>query len=253
LLWEKKSVCSVLRNLESDYLVSLKISDEIFKQFPELNIGIIVVKGIDNSGKADEIENLIKTQEEQIRVNFDTSTLSQNTKIEAWRKAYSSFGAKPKKYKCSVENLYRFILGDNSLKHINKLVDIYNYISIKYIVPVGGDDLDNVDGDILLKKAKGDENFVELNSDETTNAKPGEVIYSDSKEVLCRRWNWRECNKSKMSEETKNVVLVIERLLPLKKEDVGAISKELSELVQKFCGGRLQIFILNKENKEAVF
>ena len=106
---------------------------------------------------------------------------------------------------------------------------------------------------LLLKKANGDEKFVELNSDETTNPKPGEVIYSDSKEVLCRRWNWRECDKSKMSEETKNVALVIEGLPPLKKEEVEAISKELSELVQKFCGGQALVFILNKKNKEAVF
>ena len=69
---------------------------------------------------------LIKEKENEIKANFEKETLSQNPKIDAWRKAYSSFGAKPKKYKCSVENLYRMILEGIELKPINKIVDIYN-------------------------------------------------------------------------------------------------------------------------------
>ena len=46
--------------------MGLKISNEIFEQFPKLNLGLVVAKGIDNKGKVDEIEGLIKMQEEQI-------------------------------------------------------------------------------------------------------------------------------------------------------------------------------------------
>jgi len=231
--------------------MKFKIDNKIFEKFPDLNIGIVTAKGIDNTGSNEEIMNLIKEKVKEIRANFNTETLSQNPKIDAWRKAYSSFGAKPKKYKCSVENLYRMILDEIELKHINKIVDIYNYISIKYVIPMGGDDTDKVDGSITLKFAQGNEPFIELNSEETKNPKEGEVVYVDDKEVLCRRWNWRECDKSKMTEETKNVALVIEGLPPITKEEVETITKELSELVQKFCGGEIKTFTLNNSNREA--
>ncbi len=181
------------------------IDKKILEKFPDLNIGLVIVKGIDNQGNNEEIINKIKEKAQEIRANFNLETLSQNQNIDVWRKAYSSFGAKPKKYKCSVENLYRMILEGIELRSINKIVDIYNYISIKYIVPVGGDDTDKVDGNITLKFAQGDEPFIELNSQETKNPQEGEVVYIDDKEVLCRRWNWRECDKSKMTEETKNI------------------------------------------------
>ena len=142
--------------------MKFEIDIRILEKFPGLNIGVVFAKGIDNKGVNEEVMTLIRNQEQQIKSNFNSETLSQQPKIDAWRKAYSSFGAKPKKYKCSVENLYRMILGGIELKHINKIVDIYNYISIMYMIPVGGDDTDKVDGNVRLTFAQGDEPFTEL-------------------------------------------------------------------------------------------
>jgi DNA/RNA-binding domain of Phe-tRNA-synthetase-like protein len=226
--------------------MNFKISEEILAKFPELQIGLVVARGINNVGESKEILKLIHNKELEIKANFDKSKLAEVEKLSVWRKAYARFGAKPKKYKCSVENLYRMILDDISLKHINKIVDIYNFVSIKHCVPVGGDDIDKVSGDITLGLASGSEKFVELGSSEVKSPREGEVIYSDSEEVLCRRWNWRECDKSKMTPETTNVALVIEGL----GVEVSEIAEELKELVLAYCGGETEVFILDKANKE---
>lgn len=230
--------------------MKFKIDPRIFETFPGLQIGIVVAKGIDNTGEDQELLDMLKQQQEHIRQNFEKETLSEKPPIGAWRKAFSTFGAKPKKYKCSVENLYRMTLEGIDLQHINKLVDLYNYISLKNIIPVGGDDIDKVEGDIFLTFAKGDEKFEQLNTKEIKHPKEGEVIYRDDKEVLCRRWNWRECDKTKMTEQTKNVTLVVEGLPPFTKEAVTYIINQLSELVKKHCGGETTTFILSEGNKE---
>ena len=230
--------------------MKFKIENEIFEKYPELKIGIIVVKDIDNTGQDDEILKKVQDEIEKIRQNHSKPTLSENAKIAAWRKEYSSFGAKPKKYKCSVENLYRMILDDIDLKHYSKLVDIYNYISLKYMIPVGGDDIDHVDGNITLKFAEGNEKFIQLNSLEESNPKEGEVVYCDDNEVLCRRWNWRECDKSKMTENTKNATLVVEALEPVSIDELNTILDEMSDNINQYCGGESKQFILTKENIE---
>lgn len=231
--------------------MKLIVDRKIFERFPGLNLGLVAAKGIDNAGKSEEILSMIKEQESRIRQNFSRGTLSENPKISSWRAAYSSFGAKPKKYKCSVENLYRMILDGIELSHINKIVDIYNFISIKHMVPVGGDNTDKVDGDIRLATAKGEERFEELNTGEVKSPKEGEIVYMDSKEVLCRRWNWRECEKSKMTEETRNVALVVEGLPPFTKEEIGNVINELAALVKKHCGGEARTAVLDKSNPES--
>jgi DNA/RNA-binding domain of Phe-tRNA-synthetase-like protein len=230
--------------------MKFKVEPDIFERFPGLNIGIVVARQIDNHGESEEIMSFILEKEEEIRRQHDKETLSQHPKIQAWRHAYSSFGAKPKKYKSSVESLYRMVLNGINLRHINKVVDIYNYVSVKHMVPIGGDDMAQVEGDIRLKFASGDESFTPLNSEETVTARQGEVVYMDSKDVLCRRWNWRECDKTKMTEETEDVVLVVEGLPPVTKEEVQEIIGELSRLVAEYCGGEKETFILDEENPE---
>ena len=230
--------------------MKFKIDDKIFEQYPSLNIGIIVAKEIDNTGESSNVLSMLSEQSSSIKPRYNLETLKEVPKIHAWREAYRAFGANPRKYTCSVENLYRMILEGIHLRHINKIVDIYNYISLKHMVPVGGDDIDKIDGDIILRFATGEESFTRLNSDKVDHPKEWEVVYADNKEVLCRRWNWRECDKSKMTEQTKNVTLVIEGLSPVTKEDVQSVMEELEQLVGKLCGGEISTHILNKENKE---
>ena len=213
----------------------LKVSDNVLEKFPGLTIGMLEVENINNKGSSKEIQKLIRKEETRIRKNI--KELGEQPKIKSWRVAFKQFGADPKKQSSSVEALHRIILKGNNLREISKLVDIYNYISIKYMVPAGGDDLDKVDGFVKLHLAKGDEHFQELNSDEVRNPKAGEVVYSDDKEILCRRWNWRESEKTKMTESTKNAVLVIEGIPPVTEKDVKKALDELESLIKKYCGG----------------
>ena len=230
--------------------VKLTIDSRILEKFPGLNLGVVVARRIDNHGKGEEILHMIRDRENEIRGAFQTETFSQEPKIESWRKAYSLFGAKPKKYKSSVESLYRMILKGMGLRPINKIVDIFNYTSIKHMVPAGGDDIAKVEGDIILRFARGDEPFTALNSEEMETAKEGEVIYSDEKEVLCRRWNWRECDKTKMTEETRDVVLVVEGLLPVTQDEISAVVDDFGQMVSEYCGGDIKTAVLNEADAE---
>ena len=230
--------------------MKLKIDTRIFEKFPGLKIGVVTARNIDNHGFSHEIMQLIREKEKEIRANYDAEALSQHPKINSWRRAYSFFGAKPKKYKSSVESLYRMVLKGLDLRHINKIVNLYNYISLKCMIPAGGDDMAKVDGDIILKFGDGNEPFTALNSTERETAKEGEVVYADSKEVLCRRWNWRECDKTKMTEETKDVILVIEALPPVTREELEEVEEDLSRLITEYCGGEIRAAVLDEGKSE---
>lgn len=135
------------------------------------------------------------------------------------------------------------------LPDINNLVNIYNSISIKHILPAGGDDLDKVDGNITLTIARGNEPFTLLGSGKKQSAEAGEVIYRDSKEVLCRRWNWRESDKTKMTENTKTVIVVLEGLKSTSKEQMEKALGDLKQNVIRYCGGKAKTTILDKNFK----
>ncbi len=224
------------------------VDEEIFERFPGLHLGLVTAWDVGNHGKSQEILDLILAAQKEIGGLFVGENLSEEPRIQAWRTAYSAFGAKPKKYRSSVESLYRMALKGIPWNSINKIVDIYNYISLKHMLPLGGDDLEKVEGDLVLTFARGDEPFTPLNSQVQEIVKPGEVIYRDDRDVLCRRWNWRECDKTKMTENTSSALLVVEGLSPVTKEDMNQAVTELSQLLIRFCGGRIQDFVLDSSS-----
>jgi len=227
------------------------IDEKVFHKFPTLNIGAIVAVGINNQGLLDEIQQKLRIVENEIRAKYNTENLSQSPRIEAWRKAYSDFGAKPKENRSSVENLYKLVMQGMNLRHINKLVDIYNFISLKHMVPVGGEDIDKIQGDVVLTFAGPDEPGVLLLGDKEPRAPhAGEVIYKDNISAICRRWNWREADRTKLTEQTSKCILVIEGLSPLTRQDIESATVELEYLVKKFCGGNLTHKILDKDQRE---
>jgi lysyl-tRNA synthetase class 2 len=226
------------------FAMIFRIDPTIFEAFPGLHIGVVHAKGVNNSVQCPDLAEKIQKIQKDIRSHLDIGMLAEHPKIQSWRSAYSLFGAKPKKHRSSVENLYRMTFEGKNLRSINRIVDIYNCVSLKHMIPVGGDDLSRVDGDIILRFATGDEPFYPLGSDEAQTARKGEVIYADEKEVLCRRWNWRECEKTKMTEETQDMLLVAEGLPPVTEEEMQHVITDLERLILEYCGGETQVGVL---------
>lgn len=233
--------------------MKLIVDQKIFEKFPGVLIGVVAVRGVDNSVDVLVIQEMLRQEEARIRGQYVKDKLSQEPKINAWRKAYAAFGVKSSDAKASVENLYRMILSGKEIRQINPLVDIYNYISLKYMMPVGGEDLEKVVGDIQLTFAGPSEPRVELLGEHAAEMPPeGEVLYKDDVSALCRRWNWREAARTQLTVDTENAVLVIEGLPPVTGEEVEAAARELAELVQKYCGGTAHAVLLTQDKPDLV-
>ncbi len=223
------------------------IEPSVIEKYPHLKVGVLIVQGIKNQGNMDEIAKLVEATSESIKKSYAGKEITKEPKILDWREAYKSFGYKPASYRCSAESLLRRVIGDKGLPSINPVVNLYNMISVKYSLPAGADDLDKVSGTIHLAMAKGDEPFITLGSREEDTAKEDEIIYRDDKEVLCKAWNWRESDTSKITEESTNISLVIEGLEHTLPGEIIKALKELQTLIQKYCGGQAKSYFLDQE------
>ncbi|RSN64812.1 MULTISPECIES: B3/B4 domain-containing protein [Actinomadura] len=145
--------------------------------------------------------------------------------VEAWREAYRAFGAKPKRTRPSVDALMR-----RAVPSINRVVDAYNAVSVEHALPIGGEDLDAYRGPARLVRAAGDEPFDVVASGEPAveHPEPGEVVWRDDAGVTCRRWNWRQCVRTRITEDTKNALFLLERLEPYPLDDLHAAADVLA-------------------------
>ena len=217
-------------------MTKFQVASEIFELFPDLSIGVLSLSNIDNTGQHDALSQLLLDAQEEQRLALAGMTLSQHPHIAPWREAYRAFGVKAKKYPSSIENLLKRVTKGETMRNINPLVDLYNVVSLKHLMPVGGEDLDAIQGDLDLRFAGETEAEIYLLGDNEAKApKPGEVIYSDDAGAICRRFNWKEADRSKLTESTKNAVLVIEALPPVTFDMLELALNDLTELVQTYC------------------
>lgn len=231
--------------------MKLVITNTIFDDFPELVLGVVILHNIDNAQNSAEITDMLRQAEAALPGKLGTTPVIEHPYIATWREAYRKFGAKPKDYPSSVENLIRRVSNGASIGHINNLVSLYNTISLRHILPVGGEDLDKIVGDVLLTRAGNDEPAVFLLGEKEARAPhAGEILYKDDAGAICRRWNWKEADRTKLTQETHNAFLVIEALPPVPRETVETAIRELAELVKRYCGGTVSTAFLDKDHRE---
>ncbi|WP_042354731.1 B3/B4 domain-containing protein [Bacillus rubiinfantis] len=230
------------------------ITDEFWELFPQAEIGVVVAKGIHNTEESvkdirPEINTLLEKSNHEAKKFLTEEVFSENKVIADWRKAYKQFKTK-KGVRCSIEALLKRVDKGKGVGTINPLVDIYNSVSLTYGLPCGGEDIDTFQGDVLLTKAVGGESFLALGDEENDNALPGEIIYKDDEGAICRCWNWRDGQRSMLTENTVNAFLIIESVDPNRRNDLQAAVEELAHLTQKYLGGTTEINFMNIEKRE---
>jgi DNA/RNA-binding domain of Phe-tRNA-synthetase-like protein len=227
------------------------VAKEVLAKFPDYIRGVVIARGVNNGGENQKLVGLLNEVIAKATQDQSLQEIKSHPRIASWRQAYSDFGTNPNKFYCSIESLGRRARRGDQLPYINTLVALFNYFSLKHMVPSGGDDLDSVDGDLRLTLAKGDEPFTPLNSEAIEYPPPGEVIYVDNAKVMCRRWNWRQGDQTKLSPETANVAINVDCLPPVSKGEAETITGELAELVKEFCGGEVKYLLLDARKNEA--
>jgi DNA/RNA-binding domain of Phe-tRNA-synthetase-like protein len=133
------------------------IQKELFDILPDLTIGMVVAKGVDNTHPSQEIAHLLTEAVEEVKKNFIGDKAQEHPRIKPWRTAFSKLGISGSKFPSSIESMARRILKGDPFPNINPLVDLYNSISLKFLVPMGGHDLDTLEGNIHLRFAEGGE------------------------------------------------------------------------------------------------
>ena len=138
----------------------------------------------------------------RLAVRLDGRAPHEDPHMAAWREVYTAFGSKASRTRNSAEALAKRALSDGGLPRINLLVDLYNAISVAHLIPVGGEDADRIRGGMHLVRAAGDEDFVTVagGAEVVEHPDAGEVVWRDEAGVTCRRWNWRQGPRTRLTE-----------------------------------------------------
>lgn len=120
------------------------------------------------------------------------------------------------------------------------------------MIPCGGDDIEKIEGNLRLGLARGNETFIPLGEKDKETPEVGEVIYFDDKtlNVMCRKWNWRNGDFTKITPNTKKIVINIDGINPVSQNLIEDARNELADLLIEHCQAKITIALSNKNRKE---
>jgi DNA/RNA-binding domain of Phe-tRNA-synthetase-like protein len=159
--------------------------------------------------------------------------------LSAWDDVFRAFGAKPKRTPCSASALRKRVLKEGALPPLDPVVDIYNAISIRYAIPVGGENLAAYAGAPRLTLAEGNEPFDTLKEGQSVIEYPdaGEVIWRDDIGVTCRRWNWRQGVRTRLDSQAQHMWFILESLPSMPLSALQEAGDELVSNLQRLMPG----------------
>jgi DNA/RNA-binding domain of Phe-tRNA-synthetase-like protein len=218
---------------------ALRVDPRIWEQYPDYAVLILYVRDLANGPSDAASIAELRDAEAAARAAFGDAKPPSHPHIAAWRDAFGRFGAKPSRYPCSAEALLGRVLKGQELPPINRAVDLYNAVSIRHVLPVGGEDWNQLTSDLVLTFAGGGEPFDGMQGGEVVvePAEPGEVVWADASGVTCRRWNWRQGHRTRLTETTTNAYFILDRLAPHPIEQLAAAGDDLTRLLRQTSPG----------------
>ncbi|NHI78084.1 GNAT family N-acetyltransferase [Lactococcus petauri] len=233
------------KEIRRTIMQTVTVDKNFWELFPEAQLYTLVVNNMNNHAHdLAPYQDLLKEAFKASEKFLVEDDFKENFVISEWRDIFTQF-KKKKGARSSIEALLKRVTQGKELAPINPLVDIYNSISLRYGVPCGGEDLDKINGDLHLGLAKGGEDFYPLGAQKSEPALPQEIIYYDLDGAICRSLNWREAQRTMLTEETTNAILVIEAVTPSQQERSLEAIQELQAKIKDMLGVESELQIIS--------
>ncbi|MEM2917222.1 MAG: phenylalanine--tRNA ligase beta subunit-related protein [Candidatus Bathyarchaeia archaeon] len=180
---------------------------EVVSRFPELSLGIGIVREVKVEKTNRKIEELRKQVFEEVRRLYKTEVLKDNPTVRAYRDLYWSLGIDPTKTRPSGEALLRRVLRGDEIPNISNVVDAYNLASLKTIIPMSGFDLDAITPPLHIRFSKENDVFQGIGAQAPTKLENKVLVLSDKTGIVCI-YPYRDADATKIMDKTRNILLI---------------------------------------------
>ena len=183
----------------------------VAERFPGHVTGVVVVRGdrvlAPRGGAVEEL---------RARVGAPGGLDAARAAAEHWRSVFAAMGAKPR-YASSVQALLEGYEERGGVPAPVPLVELYCWFSLAHGIPMAGYRTEAIVGPLRLTVPGRGVPFTPLGQPraEPERTRNGEVAYVDDEKCVCRYWNCRDCDQTKLTAGVAEALFVFD----LREED----------------------------------
>jgi DNA/RNA-binding domain of Phe-tRNA-synthetase-like protein len=211
---------------------------EVCAQFPNVAVGLGLIKGVYVERENEQIEKLKETVYNEVRSKYNVEKLKDNPIVRAYRDFYWKLDIDPTKTRPSGEALLRRVLHGNELPTISTVVDAYNLASLKTIIPISGFDSEKLNPPFHVRFAENGETFVGIGMNKPMTLTDKMLVLADKNQILCI-YPHRDSDRTKITEKTKNVLIVCYGAPGITKHQLGEVVETSLSYIKQVSNGEI--------------
>jgi DNA/RNA-binding domain of Phe-tRNA-synthetase-like protein len=213
--------------------LEIQLSSQITDLIPDFKLGIIEYKGITVEGSPQMLKGRLQLFQESIYFDLEGKGVTELPGIQEWRRIFKQTGKDPNRYRHSAEALYRRIQKQNFLTSTQSAIDLNNFFSLQYQVPIGIYDMEKLAGPISIRFGEENEEYFGLNG--RMNSLHHLIISSDRSGAFGSPYV--DSERSPVTEETKNALQIIYLRPSTNLESAQRLTESLMNMFIQIHGG----------------
>ena len=220
--------------------LTVKWSNQIRKEFPDLRISTILLNEVTISKTPESINQIEKKYFAEIKDKFNLVNLKDDERVRAYRDLYWSINIDPTKTRPASEALMRRILADKPLWRINSFVDSYNIASAVTRITLGAYDLNTIKEeskniDLNIRMSEIDDEFRGIGMKDSKLLKGKELVVESYNKIISI-YPYRDAHFSRIQNHTKNIILLAYGVPNVSLIDLEESLELTIEIYQNFDG-----------------
>lgn len=197
-----------------------------------IKIAALYIKGIEVDDSSEAYNELLKLAS-TTKQAYGKTAIGKVPGVQIARKLFRAINLDPTKHRPSSEALLRRALKDKLFHRINSLVDIGNWCSLDFLLPICVYDLDKILGKVEIRLGRSDETYLAHN---------GRIINLSQRYVLADDSGpfgspITDSVRTAVDLSTTNSLLVIFAPNDIDSELLQQQAAKFSQRVKQYCGG----------------
>ncbi|KSU84009.1 phosphoenolpyruvate synthase [Fictibacillus enclensis] len=141
----------------------IKLAEDIKKLVPSFKMGVILYHDIVIEESPQMLKGRFQLFLESLKLDALEKAAADHPGIQEWRQVFKKLSMDPSRYRPSSEALLRRVYGGKDVALVNSAVDVNNFFSLQYGIPLGIYNADGVHGDVEIKIGDPGDQYEGLN------------------------------------------------------------------------------------------
>jgi DNA/RNA-binding domain of Phe-tRNA-synthetase-like protein len=213
--------------------MEINVSDSLCDIVPGFSVGIIEYKNIQVGASPQMLKGRLQLFQESIYFDLQDKNVTDLEGIKEWRAIFKALGKDPNRYRHSAEALYRRIAKQNYLQSVHSAIDINNFFSLEYQIPIGIYDRDKLSGSVKLRIADGTDEYTGLNGRDNNLANL--IVSSDDLGPFGSPFV--DSERTAVSPDTKNAIQIVYLRPTASEQSKEKMTESLMNMFLQIHGG----------------